>query len=212
MSLELLNTFATLATCVIVAATAIAALIQLRHLRASNQIQGQLAINALIQSQEFWEARITLQGLADMLSDPTQARAFRMPLSESTPPKVIAMRHAARVLGSNLENIGNMVRNGLTDGRLFIEQFGNVVIDLWELLEPLTRIRREVEKSDAVWEDFEYLTILSREWMQKGGSVFPKNRRRLLPSWSALDVPEGGRLATKEAGLGKIRTPSEWHT
>jgi len=198
MSLELLNTFATLATCVIVAATAIAALIQLRHLRASNQIQGQLAINALIQSQQFRQAQMTLQGLADMLTDPTFAWAFRAPMSESTPPKVIEMRSAAHLVGSNLENIGNMVRNGLTDGRLFIEQFGNVVANAWDLLEPYARIRRKDEKTDAVWEDFEYLTILSREWLQTDGGVFPKSRRRLLPSWTALDVPEGGRRATDD--------------
>jgi hypothetical protein len=99
---------------------------------------------------------------------------------------------------SNLENIGNMVRNRLTDGRLFIEQFGKVVTDAWDLLEPYARIRRKDEKTDAVWEDFEYLTILSREWLQTDGSVFPKNRRRLLPTWNSSDVPEGGRLATDD--------------
>ena len=37
MSLELVNTFGTLLTVAIIAATAIAAMVQLRHLRASNQ-------------------------------------------------------------------------------------------------------------------------------------------------------------------------------
>lgn len=187
MSLELLNTVATLATCAIVATTAIAALIQLRHLRASNQIQGQLAINALIQSDEFRRAQMTLRGLSDMLHDPALAPAFRQPPSERTPPPVVAMINAARVVGSNLENIGNMVRNGLTDGRLFIEQFGNVVVDMWDVLEPLTRVRRAAERSDSGWEDFEYLTILSREWIRSGGSAFPKTRRRLLPPWTELN-------------------------
>jgi len=77
MSLELLNTLATLATCLVVATTAIAALIQLRHLRASNQIHGQLAINALIQSEEFRRAQMAIQDLPDMISDPKLAWAFR---------------------------------------------------------------------------------------------------------------------------------------
>ena len=38
MSLELVNTLATCATFVVIAATAIAAIVQLRQLRASNQI------------------------------------------------------------------------------------------------------------------------------------------------------------------------------
>ena len=191
MSLELVNTIATLATCVIVATTAIAALIQLRHLRANNQIQGQLAINAFIQSDDFKTAEATLQGLSKMLDDPKLAWAFRIPVSPEMPPDVIAMRRAASVVGSNLENIGNMVRNRLTDGRLFIEQFCNVVSESWDVLEPFTRIRRKYDAMhDSVWEDFEYLTILSREWMRTKGSSFPKTSRRLLPPWTELDVPE----------------------
>ncbi|MBV8366944.1 MAG: hypothetical protein JO194_10675, partial [Candidatus Eremiobacteraeota bacterium] len=38
MNLELLNVFATLGTFVVISATAIAALVQLRHARSSNQI------------------------------------------------------------------------------------------------------------------------------------------------------------------------------
>jgi hypothetical protein len=44
MSLELLNAIGTLLTVTIVAATAIAALVQLRHLRAGNQINAMLRI------------------------------------------------------------------------------------------------------------------------------------------------------------------------
>jgi len=199
MSFELLNTIATLATCAVVATTAVAALIQLRHLRASNQIQGQLAINALIQGEEFRLAQIRLRGLINLLADPKIAWAFRVPLSEDLPPEVIAMRGAARTVGSNLENVGNMVRNGLTDGRLFIEQFSNVVLDAWTLLEPLTLIRRKIEKSDAVWEDFEYLTILSREWEQTHGTAFPKGRRRLLLPWPEIELPVLESLENNEA-------------
>ncbi|MBC5825005.1 MAG: hypothetical protein GIW99_09765 [Candidatus Eremiobacteraeota bacterium] len=190
MSLELLNTCASLATSVIVAATTIAALIQLRHLRASNQIEGQLAINALIQSDEFTDAMITLQGMRAMITDPELAESFRGPTSAASPPQVIRMRRAAKLVGSNLENVGNMVRNRLTDRQLFIEQFCNVVSEAWDLLEPFTRVRRKFsEGHDAIWEDFEYLTILSRDWMAKRGSAFPKNMRRLLTEWSDLEIP-----------------------
>ncbi len=49
MSLELVNTLATCATFVVIAATAIAAIVQLRQLRASNQI---IAFNELRQAYE----------------------------------------------------------------------------------------------------------------------------------------------------------------
>ncbi|MFN2528895.1 MAG: hypothetical protein ABR584_09300 [Candidatus Baltobacteraceae bacterium] len=190
MSLEIINTGATLVTCAIVAATAIAALIQLRHLRASNQIEAQMAINSLIQSADFNEAIMRLRDLSAMVEDPAYGWAFARPLSQGLPPEVVAMRRAAKLVGSNLENIGNMVRNGLTDKRLFIEQFGNVVTEAWDLLRPYTCIRRKLSTHDSVWEDFEYLTILSNEWHEKIGSAFPKEMRRLLPPWAQIVLPE----------------------
>ena len=47
MTLEALSTAAAIGTFLVIAATAIAALIQLRHLRVSNQLQGLLAILSL---------------------------------------------------------------------------------------------------------------------------------------------------------------------
>ncbi|MDP9110828.1 MAG: hypothetical protein M3M96_04270 [Candidatus Eremiobacteraeota bacterium] len=192
MSLELLNTLATLATSAIVAATAIAALIQLRHLRASNQIQAQLSINDLIQSDSFRRAIIKIEGLKAMISIPELRWAFSAPLAETLPPEVIEMRKAAGHVGSNLENIGNMVRNRLTNEEMFIEQFGNVVDEAWEALLPYTCMRRKFSNNhDAIWEDFEYLTILSRKWTTTRRSAFPPNMRRILPPWTELDVSPG---------------------
>jgi len=52
------------------------------------------------------------------------------------------------LVGRNLENIGNMVRNGLTDGRIFIEQWSPLVVTAWNAIEPLLRIRRAAERAD----------------------------------------------------------------
>lgn len=56
MSLELLTTLATIATTVIIGATAIAAIVQLRHLRAGNQIAGQLALRQVLLDDDFWNS------------------------------------------------------------------------------------------------------------------------------------------------------------
>lgn len=190
MSLELLNTLATLATCVIIATTAIAALVQLRHLRASNQIQGQLAINALIQSDEFRMAKMTIEGLPGMIGDPKFAWAFRVPLSRDLPREVIEMRRAVTLVGSSFENMGNMVRNRLTDGKLFVEQFGPVVCEAWAVLEPYTRVQRKIQPwHDAAWEDFESLAILCQDWIRTHPTAFP-HTRRLLPPWTEIELPE----------------------
>jgi len=83
-----------------------------------------------------------------------------------------------------------MVRNRLTDGRLFIEQFGYYAEEAWELVLPYTIIRRKFEPGhDSIWEDFEYLTVLARKWSQTKGSAFPRDVKRTLPPWTELDVP-----------------------
>lgn len=189
MSLELLNTIATLATCAIIATTAIAALVQLRHMRASNQIAGQLAIRDLILGAEFMRAEMTIRGLPAMIGDPAYAWAFRVPATKDLPQEVIEMRAAARIVGSNFENVGNMVRHGLTDGRLFIEQYGNVVLRAWELLEPFTLVQRKLApQHDRVWEDFELLAVLCRDWEDRHKTAF-EHRRRLLPPHEEIVLP-----------------------
>ena len=56
MTLELINTIASVTTTVIIAATAIAALVQLRHLRGANQINGQLALRQVLLDRAFLDA------------------------------------------------------------------------------------------------------------------------------------------------------------
>jgi len=52
------------------------------------------------------------------------------------------------LVGRNFENIGNMVRNGLTDERIFIGQRSPLVVTAWNAIEPLLRIRRAAERAD----------------------------------------------------------------
>lgn len=53
MSLELLNALASAGTFIVIGATAIAAVIQLRHVRASNQLQGLLSVLARVEDTNF---------------------------------------------------------------------------------------------------------------------------------------------------------------
>jgi hypothetical protein len=74
MSLELANTLATLGTFVVIAATAIAALLQLRHARSSNQIAALNELRETTETPAFLEASHFVQGgLSAKLQDP----AFR---------------------------------------------------------------------------------------------------------------------------------------
>jgi hypothetical protein len=70
MSLELLNSLAAIGTFFVIAATAIAAIIQLRHMRANNQLQGLLDVLVHIEDEEF-NKRLndTKKALPKMMAD-----------------------------------------------------------------------------------------------------------------------------------------------
>jgi hypothetical protein len=194
MSLELLNTLATITTTIVIAATAIAAIVQLRHLRNGNQIAAQLALRQLLLDTGFWAAvGQARHEIPKLLEDP-KFRQFVREYHLSTAPTVEDDERfegpytAALAVGRNLENIGNMVRNGLTDPRIFLEQYATLVETAWNATEPLLKIRREAVGSDAPWEDFEYLTVLARDWNAKVRSCYPSGVRRILPP---VAPPEG---------------------
>ncbi|HKW10543.1 MAG TPA: hypothetical protein VJO33_09195 [Gemmatimonadaceae bacterium] len=189
MSLELLNTLATLLTTLIIAATAIAAIVQLRHLRAGNQIAGQLAMRQVLLDGEFWDAvgRVRSEVPA-LLKDPRFVkfvREWHLQGPSEDDDRFDGPYTAALMVGRNMENIGNMIRNGLTDRRIFLEQYAYLVVTAWDAIEPLLKIRREATASDAPWEDFEYLTVLSRKWIAAGRTCYPHDVERILPSFTA---------------------------
>jgi hypothetical protein len=193
VSLELINTLASVTTTVIVAATAIAALVQLRHLRGANQISGQLAIRQVLLDRDFLEAvGRAREEVPKLMKEPAFRKYvadYHLGLAEDN-ERYDSLYEEILLVGRNLENIGNMVRNGLTDGRIFIEQWAPLVITAWDAVEPLLRIRRVAERRDYGWEDFEYLTVLARRWVAENRSAYPKNTPHILPPYTELAAEE----------------------
>lgn len=191
MTLELINTIASVATTVIIAATAIAALVQLRHLRAQNQISGQLALRQILLDRDMFEAvGRARQEVPELMKEPAFRRYvadYHLGLAADN-ERYDSLYEEILVVGRNLENIGNMIRNGLTDGRIFVEQYSPLVMIAWDAIEPLLRIRRAATRSDTAWEDFEYLTVLARRWTAQAGSAYPKDVPRILPPYAELDA------------------------
>jgi hypothetical protein len=200
MSLELLNTLATITTTVVITATAIAAVVQLRHMRASNQIAGQLALREVLLDDAFIESMGHIRfEIRELLKEPqflAYVRQFHLSSATDGDERYDRSYMAALRVGRNLENIGNMIRNGMTDRRIFLEQYANLVVMAWDGTEPLLRIRREATGNDATWEDFEYLTVLSRRWISQVRSCYPKGAERILPPSgpaATVTAPTGSR-------------------
>ena len=190
MTLELVNTIASIATTVIIAATAIAALVQLRHLRGANQISGQLAMRQVLLDRDFLQAvGRARQEVPVLMKEPAFRKyvaAYHLGLAEDN-ERYDSLYEEALTVGRNLENIGNMIRNGLTDGRIFLEQYVDLVIIAWNATEPLLRIRRAATRNDTPWEDFEYLTVLARRWNAENRSAYPLGVERILPPYAELE-------------------------
>ena len=184
MSLELLNTFGTLTTVAIIAATAIAALIQLRHLRASNQINAMLSIGNQFADKEFRDGMfLVLQKLGPAMSEPAY-RSYVVSVMRSQAAQTVTQEHrdiidAARLVGNAYEELGILVKNGIVDKNIFLDRYCLVILRIWRCMEPVVAWTREVAGNNAVWENFEYLAVLSEDFINNSASNYPKGVRRL---------------------------------
>ena len=161
MSLELVSTIASLGTFVVIAATAVAAIIQLRHSRSGNQISALTECREVIESPEFFKARRFIQeDLPSLLKQPgTAARLERRVLDDEL--------QAINFVGNFFENLGAFVKHGIIDREIACDLWSGVVVTAWNSLLPVTAIRRRVLKTQALLENFEYLAVISEDYIAR---------------------------------------------
>ena len=173
MSPELISAIASVATFVVIAATAIAAIIQLRHLQSSNQLQAMLAIN------ERWDT-------------PEMSAADHYVMAE-LPTKVERAEYAASLLKSRRnrathpeiflcdiwEQIGTMVKYRLISRDPLLDIASGAISRQWDNLGPTIAILRQAE-GPSLYENFEYLAALSKEWQTAHPlGAYPSGAQRL---------------------------------
>jgi hypothetical protein len=204
MSLELVDTLATLGTFIVIAATATAAIIQLRHARSSNQIAALNTLMEVQQTQEFKVARHFVHTeLAGMLQDPAFRRQLWLFVNEKG-PTVEAEHQIAKVstLGDFYENLGLLVKRGFVDRVSALDVWSYAVSQEWERLEPIVlRYRRAA--GDAIYENFEYLAVLSQDWIAAHpNGAYPAGIRRIKlrdDPWLEADKEYAASLALYRA-------------
>jgi hypothetical protein len=194
MSLELLNTFGTLLTVAIVAATAIAALVQLRHLRAGNQINAMLSIGDRFEGPRFTTSLdLVQQRLEEMMNDAAFRAYVTTVQHQKKVPEVTPAMHdvriAATAVGNTYEELGILVRNNIIDRDLFLDRYCGVIIGAWRRLEKYCAFIRLVANDPAIWENFELIAVLSQDWVEHNPTSYPKGLRKLNPQ-SPWPVPE----------------------
>ncbi|MBV8081467.1 MAG: hypothetical protein JOY86_00625 [Candidatus Eremiobacteraeota bacterium] len=193
MSLELVNTIATTVTAVVIAATAIAALVQLRHMRAANQITALLAVQNELDCADFRDAEVVVrEEFLEMLEDPGFCRyviamsrpGFKGKMDE----RYLKVRQSALLLANTFENLGSMVKNGMIDSNLVLDIYCWSVNGYWNRLAPLTALMRAASGMPALYENFEYLAVLSKRFMKEYPATYPPNVERL-----PMEVPPAAK-------------------
>jgi len=172
MSWEALTAVGTLGSALVVAVAAGAAVLQIRHLRAANQLEAILKIYDTFNSNEMVVARrFCLNELP---------RALAPESSYAAPPQDIDPR--VLLVGNFFNEIGALVVDGFLDERLvwpLVPTAGR----LWLVLSRLAHEWRR-QRPDPVWADFEYIAALEEHVTQSTHIArFPGwFRARLLPA------------------------------
>jgi len=178
VTLEVLNTAGVLLTAAIVGATAIAALIQLRHIRASNEL------TAFSEAMELWYSPSVQEGfrfiqheLDEKMKDPL----FRNELD--TAGVVDHTRHPELGPVDFFDNIGVMVSLGLLREEVILHPASQLLENLWERLSPTIAIMRR-KRGRQLYVSFEYLAARARVWQNR----YPEGFR--AKGWERLANPD----------------------
>lgn len=176
MTADWLAAAASLATFVVIAASAIAAIVQLRHVYNSNQLA---FFNDFRHETETPEFRAAISFIIYEYPQRVQDPAFRDALMRPNSEEWLKIRE----VGNLLDSTAAIVKHGMVDRDLACDMLYSTVIRTWETLAPLIATRR-AELGYAVWEDFEYFVLLCRRFRARfPDGTYPRGEERVaLPA------------------------------
>lgn len=182
MSAEWVTAVASLGTFLVIAASAAAALFQLRHMRGSNQIVALTECRETLESPEFREAqRFVSYELPKRLQDPVEWRKIaQLPFKGEY--------EAIGTVANFFESMGLFVKSGIIDAHIACDFWAYVVLRNWDALAPVTAFVRKELDTDALWENFEYMAVLSKN---APPSVYPHAIGRMPVDRSLIERLNG---------------------
>jgi len=188
--LEVINTASQVGSFVVVLAAATAAVIQLRHLRASNELEALLTLTGQLRDGRLQAAFRTVQTELDArLENP----AYRADLAAIG--YIDSEAHPEMEVCNWFNEVGALVKNRLIDQGTFLDLFARLVTYYWSRLEPVIALLRR-ERGLGQYENFEYLAQLALQWKTKhpDGS-YPSNTPRIPISdrYAATDAAAAQR-------------------
>ena len=185
--IDLINVIATVSTFLVLAIAGVAAMIQLRHMRISNQLGALLSLEQEFHSEELQKSFRYVQ---TEFSHRIQDRAYRAELERIG--FIDSRIHPEMAVLTWLNEMGTLMKNGLADETTCMELFGRLAVQYWEILTPAIAIVRR-RRGDAQFHNFEYLAIRARKWLSDHPhGDFPKGLPRIpiYDEWREEDEKE----------------------
>lgn len=196
MTAEWVAAVASVATFLVIGATAIVTLIQLRHIRNSNQIAVFTEIRHRMAAPDFQDA---LQFIRYEVPQKLNDSAFRVRLLDRTSSEAKVVVDVGSFLDSA---VAPLVKHGMVDRNLACDLFYYPVVMCWDTLASYIASSRTIV-GYRMWEDFEYLTLLCKKFRSR----FP--RGTYPPGAAALPLPEPWAEAVSFAAARRSRKEAE---
>lgn len=161
------------ATLIVVTAASVAAIVQLRHLRTSNQL------NALLEIMNQWNVPIVQEALAELLKLPQKMKDPQYVALLETPGAIDRKTHLEFLALDLWEQIGTYCKHGLIDEKILLDVTSGQVSRGWECAEATIAALRQTAGPSAM-ENFEYLAVRAKQWVKKYPSgTYPKRLPRM---------------------------------
>jgi hypothetical protein len=173
MTLETVNVLASLGTFLVILATAIIALGQLRHIRLANQLSGLKSTFDMLQDPSVRElVNFVRHDLALKLQDESfRASLHKIPIDRQEHPELY--------LCDMYNHVGSFVRSGLIDEDIYLQtEWYNVGL-YWGLLKDVVAEGRR--ERPFIFENFEWLAARASRWeASHPDGDYPRGERRLI--------------------------------
>jgi len=180
------------ATFLVVVVSAFIALVNLRRLRASNQLRALLAIQASFNEADLQRA---LGFVQRELPARLEQAAYRGELAARGFVEV--ERHPELRACNFFDGLGGMLKCGLIDEEGFMEVFARLSLWYWDRLEGVVALMRR-NRSATEYHNFEFLAVHARRWVSRHPhGVFPSDHMRLevVDPWREQDAVRAERAS-----------------
>lgn len=197
MSAELVTAWAAVGTILVIGASAVAALIQLRHMRAGNQLDALLSLERDFRAPELQASlRYMQERLAQRMEDP-QYRADLAAIGF-----IDTGVHPELIVCNWFNEIGALLKHRLVTEDTFMDLFARLIVFCWKNLSPVVAVMRRA-RGDYQYHDFEYLAVRARKWLERNPKgIFPGRlpRTSLPDPWAEMDAREAVPGAAHNTG------------